>query len=315
MEKFKSISNAELKYFTWTVTKKTIAIFLTIIAFNSCKEPKEVDQSKTNYSIPSHPWFDVTKIESGVWRISDHGEDNIYLVEGKDSALLIDSGIGAVNLVALLKQLTKLPIIVVNTHGHPDHVGSNNQFNRAYAHPDEIEMIQYFTAPETHQTMLQYMVHIAINDSLKFTDTLTSVLHPVAEGHVFDLGGKRIEVIHTPGHTQGSICLLDREDKLLFTGDHVKKEAWLHTDEALPLTVYLSSLRKLDVRKKEFIKLLSGHDDPLDVEFLSEQITCAESIISLSCKGEPFESVVGNGLVCEFRRAKIAFDPKKIQNN
>ena len=80
--------------------------------------------------LPQHPWFKVKKISEKVWRISDNDIDNIYLVEGRDSAMLIDNGVGAVNLIDFVKSITQLPLIVVNTHSHPDHTGSNHQFSR-----------------------------------------------------------------------------------------------------------------------------------------------------------------------------------------
>ena len=284
--------------------KASIVIYVFWFVLVSCTGSRQ-EGPEAGVKLSAHPWFDVTKITPSVLRIDDHGNDNIYLIIGRDSALLIDSGVGAVDLAGFVKTITHLPLIVVNTHGHPDHVGSNNQFGRVYAHPQEFEMIRHFTEPKAHDAMLQYL---DIPDSLRFYDSLEAFsLSPVTSGHLFDLGDRQIEVIDVPGHTAGSICLLDKEDQLLFTGDHVKSMAWLHMDEALPIEVYLENLRKLALRKNEFSILLSGHDDPLDIAFLSEQIKCAENIISGSCEGEPYESVVGDGLVCQYERAKIAY--------
>lgn len=80
-------------------------------------------------------WFTVNEVSEKVWVISDHNIDNIYLIEGKDSALLVDTGIGVADLVSAVKKLTDKPLIVVNTHGHPDHCGANYQFEKVYIHP------------------------------------------------------------------------------------------------------------------------------------------------------------------------------------
>jgi hydroxyacylglutathione hydrolase len=301
---------------TRTVMKISISIYaMMLVTMTSCT-PSSKEQQVTIAEIPKHPWFNTEKIDESVWRISDHGEDNIYLLEGRDSALLIDTGIGAVNLVDYLKNITSLPLIVINTHGHPDHVGSNNQFESVRAHAAEFEMIRNFTAWGMHNTMLQYMVQVPLPDSVKFipTDTLYMArLQAVRDGFVIDLGGRPIEVIHLPGHTPGSICLLDRQRKLLFTGDNIKSLVWMHMEESESLEIFLTSLEKIQARAGEFTTLLPGHEGALDGAFIKEQIECVQNILSGQCEGKSYESVVGNGLLCEHKRAQIAYSPGKLK--
>ena len=80
-------------------------------------------------------WLKATRTAEGVWTISDNGSDNMYLVEGRDKALLIDTGLGVARLSAFVRSLTTKPLTVVNTHGHPDHAGGNFEFKSVYAHP------------------------------------------------------------------------------------------------------------------------------------------------------------------------------------
>src|SRR4030042_2591089 len=82
-------------------------------------------------------WFTVNEVSEKVWVLDDHKIDNIYLIEGKDSALLIDTGIGTADLVSAVKKISNKPLIVVITHGHPDHCGSNYQFEKVYIHPEK----------------------------------------------------------------------------------------------------------------------------------------------------------------------------------
>lgn len=269
---------------------------------------------------PVHPWFRVKMIAEKVWGISDYGIDNIYLVEGRDSAMLIDNGVGAADLKHFVQSLTRLPLIVVNTHSHPDHTGSNHQFSSIRAHQDELEMIRFFGTKEMRATMAKTMRQgqqpIRLPDSVLFhvTDSLyTPVLVPFKDGYVFDLGNREIEVIHVPGHTKGSICLLDRQARLLFTGDSFGSPVWLHTQDALPVETYRASLWNLLLREREFDGLLPGHGNRLDVEFIKEQIACSDEIISGRCKGKPYESFVGPGLVCGYKRAQIAYNPDRIK--
>lgn len=270
--------------------------------------------------LPQHPWLKVKKISEKVWCIVDGDIGNIYLVEGRDSAMLIDNGVGAVDLQAFVKSITRLPLIVVNTHSHPDHTGSNHQFSKVRAHADELEMIRFFGTKEMRASMAKSfglgVRQPPIPDSVLFhvSDSLyTPLLVPLKDGHVFDLGNRKIEVIHVPGHTKGSICLLDRQDRLLFTGDNDNTLVWLHPQDAQPLEIYLKSLRKLHTREKEFNTLLPGHGDPIDKGFISDQISCAEEIISGRCVGKPYDSFVGKGLLCGYKRAQIVYDPAKIK--
>ena len=270
--------------------------------------------------LPLHPWFSVKKVAEKVWCISDYGIDNIYLLEGTDSAMLIDNGVGAVDLKSFVQSITRLPIIVINTHSHPDHTGSNHQFAIVRAHRDELDMIRFFGTKEMRATMAKTMSQgqqsVALPDSVRFhvTDSLyTPTLVGLKEGHVFDLGNRKVEVINVPGHTKGSICLLDRRDKLLFTGDSFGAPVWLHPQDALPVETYRASLIKLVRRQNEFTKLLPGHGTELDPGFVQEQIGCADEIISGRCKGTPYDSFVGKGLVCGYKRAKIAYDPGRIK--
>ena len=272
--------------------------------------------AQTNNSIvPSNPCFKVYKISEDIWRIVDNDIVNIYLVEGRDSALLIDNGLGAANLRDFIKSITKLPLIVVITHAHPDHAGANYQFPRVYANPDDFEAVKFFTTREMRAGTLQTMIRNPVPDSLKFKDTVNqpaTVLLPAKNGYVFNLGDRELEVIQVPGHTKGSICLLDHKEKFLFTGDNDNMLVWLHTRDALPLETYLESLKKLQSRAIEFITLLPGHGEPVDKEFIKDQIGCVENILAGKCKGTTYETFAGNGLLCRYKRAQVAYDPNNL---
>jgi hydroxyacylglutathione hydrolase len=263
----------------------------------------------------SHPWFQVKKINDHVYQIGDADIDNIYLITGRDSALVVDTGLGLADLPAFIRTLTDLPLIVVATHSHPDHTGACYQFPQVYAHAADFEMIKFFTSPGFRKTNPMGGAGGQIPDSVKFNvrDSLFSVnLLPVKDGHVFDLGDRNIEVISVPGHTPGSICLLDHKDRKLYTGDNSNTLVWFHTQDALPLESWLQSLKKLQKRSTEFDTLMPGHGAPVDAAFLNEQIGCVERIISGECEGKPYESFVGPGRVCAFKRAQVAYDPEKI---
>ena len=125
----------------------------------------------------------------------DQGMVRSFLILGEEKALLLDTGAGPCDMKAMIRELTPLPVILVQTHGDGDHTANSDQFPEIFAHPAEFDVI------------------------LRFRTELREKLRPVTEGHVFDLGGRALEVIEAPGHTPGSICLLDRENRILFSGD------------------------------------------------------------------------------------------------
>src|SRR5512143_3650559 len=100
-------------------------------------------------------WLKATRVAERVWRIDDHGADNMYLVEGKSRALLVDTGLGVARLADFVRTLTTLPVTVVNTPGHPDHAGGNDQFRSVYAPPLELDAIRAVGTRESRRQMLE----------------------------------------------------------------------------------------------------------------------------------------------------------------
>jgi hydroxyacylglutathione hydrolase len=261
-------------------------------------------------------WFKAVKVAEGVWCISDNGSDNIYLVEGKKKALLIDTGLGAARLSEFVRTITKKPLMVVNTHGHPDHAGGNYQFRTIYAHPADFGSIRQ---SETKESRAQSLANMAQGKTASDTVPLDEAIKakeeellPVKGGFAFELGGRKLEVIETPGHTPGEIVLLDSKNKQVFTGDNDNIMVWLFLPASSPLEVYLQSLRMLGKRTNEFKTIYPGHGSPLPGSFIGEQIRCVESILDGTCKGEEFKSFAGSSLLCKYKTAMVAFDPNNL---
>jgi len=140
------------------------------------------------------------KVADSIYNITP-GVSASFLVLGEQSALLIDTGVGDVNLPQVIPTLTNLPVAVAITHRHGDHLGGLKYFSRFYIHPKEIDALEDENARENAA--------------------------PVREGHIFDLGGRKLEVLELPGHTPGGIGLLDRRGGLVFAGDMVSSE-WIY---------------------------------------------------------------------------------------
>jgi hydroxyacylglutathione hydrolase len=262
-------------------------------------------------------WFTAERVAPGVWRIDDHGSDNVWLVEGTDRALLIDTGTGVSDLAACAKSLTARPLVVVNTHGHPDHAGGDFQFDTVYAHPADLGLIGRFTSSENRAASAASarqrspeLDPFILRDARPFD---CGRIRPVTAGFRFDLGGRTLEVIETPGHTPGSICLLDSAARLLFAGDNDNTLVWLFLKDCLPLEDYLATLERLKTRASGFDTLLPGHGGPIDAAFLDEQIVCCRNILTGACAGEPYQSFAGEARICTWKRAGVAFDPENLR--
>ncbi len=265
-------------------------------------------------------WFATKKVAEGVWCIDDHGSANVYVVTGSDSALVIDTGIGSANLRDYVKSLTSLPLIIVNTHGHPDHSGANYQFGLpVYANARDFDAIRPYNSFRPQSGAASLMTGGAtVSQEDAFTDTLNLKpveMKAVGEGYRFDLGGRTLEVIEVPGHTRGSICLLDAANKILFTGDNDNVLVWLHLPGCAPLETYLSSLEKLVLRSGEFTALMPGHGTPIESSFIDDQISCVKSILDGSCKGEETKTFAGNGRSCTYKKATVLFNPDNLFNS
>ena len=259
-------------------------------------------------------WFTVKEVASGVWIIGDHGADNMYLIEGTDSAMLVDTGLGAADLASLVKKLTSKPLIVVNTHGHPDHAGSNYQFRKVYVHSADSSAARACNLPEARANASKNMTggNAPLKEEIFTGKPYNTKLVAVGEGNLFRLGGRTLKVIEAPGHTPGEICLLDIENKLLFTGDNNNTLVWLFLQNCKPLHEYLATLEKQAKRMSEFTTIFPGHGTPLPSDFINDQITCVKGILNNTIERKPYKSFAGNAMVAVSGRASVAFNPDNL---
>lgn len=188
----------------------------------------------------------ITCLIPGVYRIDDAGESTCYLLCGEEKAALIDTLNGAEDLHAIVNKLTDLPVTVINTHGHCDHIGGNIFFEEAWLHPADEALAR------EHLGFLKEEMAALGREAAAFRF--------LKEGQVFHLGGISLEVVPLYGHTAGSVGLLCREKRLLFTGDGMNPHIWMQLEESLPLSVLKNSLAA--VRRNlwdEFDYILYGH--------------------------------------------------------
>jgi len=231
-------------------------------------------------------WFEVYKVATGVFAIYEphQSEETIsYLILGDKRAALFDTGMGISDLKKVTARLTSLPIVVLNSHTHNDHVGDNWQFETIY------EMDTDFTRQNARGSREAAQAEIAPGeicgalpngfDPKTYATRSWKITSYIHDGDRIDLGGRSLEVIATPGHTPDAISLLDRADGLLFTGDtYYPATIWLYRPET-DLDAYDASIHLLAALVPQIKTVLGAHNIPVaPPSVLPRLITAFEAV-------------------------------------
>jgi glyoxylase-like metal-dependent hydrolase (beta-lactamase superfamily II) len=267
-----------------------------------CKKLPRADYSLLERVDDSDGWFQVYQLAPGVKAIYEphQWQETIsYLIEGRKTALLFDTGNGIADIHALVKRLTNKPVTVLNSHSHFDHVGGNHAFKRIYA------MDTSFTTERQRGVKNKDIAEEVSAEALcrPLPKGLSEDIHigrpykitrRIADGYIFDLGNRDIEVIHVPGHTPDAVALIDREHGLLWTGDSLYAgPIWLYAAET-DLAAYNRSLDRLLLELPNIKALLPAHNTPwLSPELLPRVKRAFNKVLSGNAKRqESFEGTV-----------------------
>ena len=192
----------------------------------------------------------------GVWTLTNRWQNFMFLIVGEEKAMLIDTGYGEGNLREIVEGITDKPVMVVDTNGHFDHTGGNAWWTDVWMAEGAVAGARVPFSPE-QQAWYDAKPHRDYN------------IHLLKEGDLIDLGGKQIEVLSIPAHHEGSIALLDRTDRLLFTGDEMESGQVLLfvRDRNLPLrevvAAHRANLQKLAARRAEYDFICPAHNGTL----------------------------------------------------
>ena len=211
-------------------------------------------------------FFTSKKIYDNVTLISC-GTVQGFLVEGTERALLIDTLCGVGSLKGFVRELTDLPVTVVITHGHVDHAPGALEFGSCFIHPDDIALM-YSDRCFSKERRLNF-VNMAYGKSETFPSqaVMSDVIdvqairtYPVYEGDVFDLGGGvKIEVIEVPGHTYGTIVLLDEKNNCVYSGDACNVNTLINLPGSTTIEEYKESLLHFKTYQDRFDVMWGGH--------------------------------------------------------
>jgi len=235
-----------------------------------CKALPRAEYATLQRVLPNEAWFEVYKIAPQVFAIYEphQSEETIsYLIVGTKQALLFDTGMGIADLRSVVRRLTSRPIVVLNSHTHDDHVGDNWQFDFVYGMDEDFTRSNAKGSREDAQGEIasgEICGELPKNFNPKSYATKPwHISRFVHDGFKINLGGRTLEIVATPGHTPDAICLLDRANGLLFTGDtYYPAPIWLFRPET-DLDAYVVSVQRIAALAPDLKLVLGAHNIPV----------------------------------------------------
>lgn len=236
-----------------------------------CTHPSRPGYENFKEITTSHPWFKVYSLPDSIYAIYEPNnwqEVISYLIIGSEKALLFDTGMGLDSIQTVVRELTSLPVTVINSHTHFDHIGGNADFSTilgvdtAYTHTN--------AKGWSHESVRGEVTPAAFcPETLKNVDTAAYHIRSyeidgyIHDGSIIDLGGRQLEVIAIPGHTPDGVALLDRKAGLLWTGDtYYEGPLWLFFP-GTDLDAFEKSISRMAELVPMIKQLMPAHNVPV----------------------------------------------------
>ncbi len=266
-------------------------------------------------------YFTSEKISPSTTKITDVTGVAVFLIEGAEKAVLVDTGTGAGNLKDYVKGLTDKPLEVILTHGHCDHAGGAAPFERVWLHKNDLNLVKHHAAMD----MKTDYAHFTTGQDFPLEDFAperTAGYLPLENGQIFDLGGVTLEAIHVPGHTQGMMCVLNREERAILFGDACNPAVFLWAEEASCVEDYRNALLELKKQEGRWDTVMLSHGPTtIDKGILDGVIAVCGEIMAGANDWQPFD-FMGNALRIAKKEenhvrldgglGNIVYDPAKV---
>ena len=274
----------------------------------------------------------IKELYEKTWSILDKGFCNensavyMYLLEGSQKALLIDSGYGGLDLKRILSGITDKEIINVSTHGHIAHAMGAFRFEEAYIHSSDIFLYNELRKPVSFRNLaFGGFVRAADADKLKGSEFSgldeEMALHPgkdlqpIDNIEGFELGNRLITWKRFSGHTMGSIVLCDEKNNTFFNGDAASVFNWLFLPESASLKVFRDNLTDYieTLNILESPQIYFGHSDmPEGLELFESLLKLTETVLDGTAVSHPVVLPQGRASIVSKNGISIYYDKEKI---
>lgn len=237
-----------------------------------CSKPLRPELQKLKGVKTSRPWFKVYDVGHNTFAIDEpynYEETIAYLIIGKDKALLFDTGMGLDSISPVVRQLTKLPVWVLNSHTHNDHIGGNHEFsnilamNTAYTWANAAKGYPHNAVRHEVTPAAFCLSHLPKIDTAHYHIKPFKVSRFISDGYTIDLGGRKLQVVATPGHTPDAICLYDKQAGYLWCGDSFYLGPIFLFSEGTDLKAYQKSINTMARLAAVCKQVLPAHNLPL----------------------------------------------------
>lgn len=269
--------------------------------------------------------YRTEKISEDLYVITETESVHCYLILGDRAAILFDTGYGYESLEPYVRAITNLPLSVVLSHGDPDHGLGSSWFPEVYLHELDCGKLLRNDTREMRRKALDYRLAKMpeLRGKIRGEQYLNRTLGKTGfrflkEGDRLELGGKDLEVIHTPGHSYGHIMLLDWANKRLFSGDQVTAHnVWyfFSEDEQAPFIMARRSMEKLWKEKADIRDIYAAHGRyPISTDYIDDQLECLRREIKENFKeDQPFCSFMGNGLQHRYKTVNMIYSMDRLK--
>ena len=224
-------------------------------------------------------WFDIRPYQNGVTKISEKHIDpywsgNIWVIQGSEASLVVDTGTGIVSPIPTLSSITDTPLTAVASCYYYDHAGGLNYFERRYSHSLDARAISDPSNDMGASHFNKYAEVTALPDKEfqlgAYQPNSANPIATVEDGYKFELGSRSIEVIHVPGRTPGSLVFWEEKTGYLFGGETLFVDPYQNNFPPQDVNSYEACIRRLS--QLSVSTIFGGHFEPFSKNELKELV-------------------------------------------